>query len=224
MNLEKIIEQSQDLARAFKQRGFEEVRLPVYSFEDWREIYGRQADGQALADFRVQLKRNWYLMHFLRRDGITVQPVPIRPAGFLPWAEATGHGLANGHDLAHAVGEYTNRPESAVANCRHSEPGDLAESEPDLVATITVYGDTEATPEVMSVVLHRPDGTVLSTLEILAAECGPREAWQRAEMYLDDNEPSKVFHDKVMRRPEYCDDCNGLLVSIASEADIQGAG
>lgn len=224
MDIGVIVDQARSLAQAFKDKGHEEVRLPVFSFEDWREVYGREADGQALADFRIQQKRNWYLMHFLRRDGVKVKPVPIFPGQFHPWAEQTGHKLDNGHDLAHAVGEYVNRPETPVSMCRHHEAEDLAAREPQLMGTITVFGETPQAPEIMSAVLHRPDGSVLSTLEILAVECSPQDAWQRVEMYLDDHQPSKVFHDKTIRRPEYCDDCNGLLVNVASPQEINAQG
>ncbi len=220
VNLAQIVDQARSLAQAFAQKGHQEVRLPVFGFEDWREIYHKPADGPSLAEFRVQLKRNWYLMHFLRRDGIKVLPVPVKPAPLMAWAADTGHQLDNGHDLAHAVGEYVNRPETPVAMCRHAEPEHLSESRPGLLGTVTVFGDTPDAPEIMSVVLHAGDGTVLSTLEILAAECSPQEAWQRVEIYLDDHGPGKVFQDQVIRRPEYCEDCGGLLVNVASAADI----
>lgn len=223
MDILAIVDQSRALAQAFTQKKHQEVRLPVFSFEDWRTIYDKPSDGSSLAEFRAQLKRNWYLMHFLRRDGVRVLPVPVRPDQFHPWAEESGHSLGNGHDLAHAVGEYVNRDATPVSMCRHSEPEDLSAWVPGLLATVTVMGDTPEAPELMSVVLHDSDGTVLSTLEILAAEVSPQEAWQRVEIYLDDHEPTKVFHDKTIRRPEYCDDCGGLLVKVASPTDIQAS-
>lgn len=223
MNLGNIIRQSKQTAGAFRQKGHKEVRLPVFAFEDWREVYSRPADGQAVSDFRTHLKRNWYLMHYLRRDGVRVVPVPVRSEPFKAWAAKTGHTLSDGHELAHAVGEYVNDDLTPVAYCRHGEPDLDPALEPDLLATITVFGDDAEMPEVMSAVLHRPDGSVLDTLEILAVECDPQEAWQRVGIWLDDNEPKQVFHDKVIRRPEYCADCNGLLVNVASSADQEQA-
>ena len=88
------------------------------------------------------------------------------------------------------------------------------------LATVTVYGDTPDQPEVMCVAMHNPDGYVLETLEILAADYSPEQAWQKAEVFLDRQAPEAVFQDREIRRPEFCADCNALLVNVASQEDI----
>ena len=100
-------------------------------------------------------------MHFLREMGVEVLPVPVKAAQFLPWAENTSHDLADGHDLAHAVGEYVNDPATPVTACQHSDlmAGLLVGQGPAL-ATLTIFGETNEQPEVMSVVIHRPDGQI----------------------------------------------------------------
>lgn len=219
MNLSQVIQQAQAMAKAFQERGPREIRLPVFAFEDWRQVYRRPSDGRALDEFRAYQKRTWYLMHYLRSQGMEVEPVPVLADPFLDWALDNGHQIQNPHELAHAVGEYANEPTSPVSQCRHSQPGSLGQRVPDLLATITVFGEQPQAPEVMSVVMHRPDGQVLDTLQILAVDCGPEQAWQRAQAFLEQHAPQKVFHDPQVRRPDYCPDCNGLLVNLASAQD-----
>ncbi len=219
MDLKKIIETSRALAQRFSAQGHETVRLPVFSFDDWRAVYDRPSAGASLADYLRQVKQNWYLMHFLRAMDIEVLPVPVTAGPFATWAQETEHKLGDGHELAHAVGEYVNDPETPVATCRH---GSL---NPDFdglggTATITVFGEDENTPEVMTVVQHTSDGQVLQSLQMAAIDYSPQAAWDEAKRFLARVRPQKVFHDEKVRKPEYCPDCNGLLVSVASPEDV----
>lgn len=224
MNLSSLIEQARAMAKQFVAKGHAEVRLPVFDYEDWRQIYRRPAQGSSLSEFRQQTKTSFYLMHFLREMGVEVLPVPVRASQFLPWAQKTSHDLADGHDLAHAVGEYVNDPVTPTTGCRHSDMlSGLLPGQGPALATITVFGENNEQPEVMSVVIHRPDGQVLTSLEILAVDHTPQEAWDQAVAFLDRFRPGRVFHDHTIRYPEYCADCNALLVNVASAADIEAA-
>lgn len=205
------------MAQQFLQQERRQVRLPVFSFEDWCQIYHRQADGASLSEHRLQTRRNWYLMRFLRDQGVEVIPVPIRAQEFFAWAQGGGHDLEDGHELAHAVGEYANRPETPVALCRHE---DMSARRGEVLATLTIFGETPEEPEVMSAAVHTDDGVVLATLEVLAAGHSPEQAWQKVSTFLDLHRPRSVFHDQVVRRPEFCSDCNALLVNLASQEDI----
>ncbi|MCB2225568.1 MAG: hypothetical protein KQH53_02740 [Desulfarculaceae bacterium] len=219
MDLNKIIQNSRSLAQRFVAKGHDAVRLPVFSFDDWRAVYDRPSDGTALADYRRQVKQNWYLMHFLREMGVEVLPVPVAAGPFAAWAKGTDHKLSDGHELGHAVGEYVNDPETPVSACRH---GSLNSDFDGLggLATITVFGEDEDTPEVMTVAQHTSDGQVLQSLQMAAIEFSPQAAWDEAKRFLDRMRPDKVFHDEKVRKPEYCTDCNGLLVSVASPEDV----
>ncbi|MFH1059874.1 MAG: hypothetical protein V1797_14515 [Pseudomonadota bacterium] len=224
MNTSQIIARAKSLAEAFVGQGRDEVRLPVFDYEDWRVIYRKPAQGSSLSEWREQARLNWYLMHFLRGMNAEVTPVPVRAETFQTWAAVGRHDLADGHELAHAVGEYVNDPLVLPAACRHSDPEDgVALGQGPPLATLTVFGENGEEPEAMAAAVHRPDGQVLASLEVLAAEHSPQEAWEQVDRFLKRWQPAKVFHDQTVRRPEFCTDCNSLLLSIASAADIEAA-
>lgn len=224
MNTSQIIARARSLAEAFVGQGRDEVRLPVFDYEDWRAIHRKPAQGSSLAEWREQTRLNWYLMHFLRGMNAEVTPVPVRAEAFAAWAAGGRRDLADGHELAHALGEYVNAPLASPAACRHSDPSDgVALGQGPPLATLTVFGESAEEPEAMAVAVHRPDGQVLASLEVLAAEHSPQEAWEQVERFLGRWRPAKVFHDQTVRRPEFCADCNSLLLGIASPQDIAAA-
>lgn len=220
MDLNKIINQARAMAEAFVGAGRDEVRLPVFSYEDWCIIYDQPNTGESLDEYRSQTKQSWYLMHFLRAMNAVVHPVPVAAGPFAVWAKGSGHQLSDAHDLAHAVGEYVNDPATPLANCRH---GSLNPDYDGLggLATITVLGESDKMPEVMTVVQHGSEGNVLQSLQLPAVDFSPEQAWELAKEFLDRVKPSKVFHDEKIRKPEYCPDCNGLLVSVASPEETK---
>ncbi|MBU1276937.1 MAG: hypothetical protein KJ720_16285 [Proteobacteria bacterium] len=215
MELSQVINSSRDLARRFVAQGHDTVRLPVFSFGDWQAIYKRPSSGASLAEYRRQAKQNWYLMHFLREMNVEVLPVPVASGPFSQWAQDSEHNLGDPHDLAHAVGEYVNDPQIPVSTCRH---GSLNSAYDGLggLATITVFGEEGGIPEVMTVAQHTTDGQVLQSLQLAAVDYSPEAAWEEAKKFLDRVRPTRVYHDETVRLPEYCPDCNGLLVSVAS--------
>lgn len=224
MNTSQIIGRAKTTAQAFVAQGKDEVRLPAFEYEDWREIYQKPAQGSSLTEFRQQVRLNWYLMTYLREMNVEVIPVPVRADAFLAWTQSSNHDLKDGHELAHAVGEYVNDMLVLPAACRHKDPVDgVLEGQGPPLATLTIYGEDPEEPEVMGVAIHRPDGQVLASLEILAADHSPDQAWEQAGRFLDRWNPAKVFHDRTVRRPEFCGDCNSLLLSVASPADIQAS-
>ena len=216
MNVGEIIAKSRAMAQSFKEKGHSSVRLPVFSYEDWKAVYGHPDSGEVLNQYRIQTKRNWYLFHYLRGMGLEVIPVPVRDTEFKAWLESSGHDMSDGHEAAHAVGDYVNNPGSPATSCRHAQPKMGGRK----LATVSIFGEDPDQPEVMSVALHNQDGYVLETLEILAADHSPEQAWQKAEKFLDLHTPEAVFQDREIRRPEFCADCNALLVNVASQEDI----
>ena len=223
MSTRGIIERAKGLAKDFAAKGHQSVRLPTFYFEDWCAVYARPDNPDSRDQYRQQARHTYYLMHFLRNLGIKVEPVPVRQAEFLTWAGKEGRSLKNGHDRGHAVGDYVNRPQTPVAPCRHEEVAGLlalSGKEP-LYATITVFGETEQEPEVMSVALHQFDGSVILTRQTLAAEHSPQEAWAQTTAFLDQHQPEKVFHDQTIRQPSFCQDCGALLVNVASPQDLE---
>ncbi|MCB2193541.1 MAG: hypothetical protein KQI62_18345 [Deltaproteobacteria bacterium] len=215
MDLSQIINNSREMARRFVAKGHDTVRLPVFSFSDWQAVYDRPSDGASLAEFRRQAKQNWYLTHFLREMNVEVLPVPVAAGPFAQWAEGSEHDLKDAHDLAHAVGEYVNDESTPPAACRHGSLNPAYDGLGGMV-TITVFGEEGGTPEVMTVVQHSMDGQVLQSLQLAAVDYTPEAAWEEAKKFLDRIKPQRVYHDEKVRQPEYCTDCNGLLVSVAS--------
>jgi hypothetical protein len=213
------------MAQRFAAQGLESARVPVFAFEDWRRIYQRPAEGAALGAFREQQRRTFYLLHFLRQLGVEPEPVPVRAEEFEAWARGSGHELADGHAVAHAVGEYVNQPSTPVAPCRHGGvPAEVLAAMGPALATITAFGESPEEPEVLASVVHLADGSVLNQLQLLAVEHSPQEAWQRIEDFLDAHKLERVFHDRQVRRPEFCPDCGALLSQVASDQDVAAAG
>ncbi len=224
MNIRSVIDRARAMARQFVAAGKDSVRLPAFEYADWRVIHNRADDQEAQREFRVLSKVHYYLTRFLLDMGVEVLPVPVRAEAFLDWAKAGGHSIADQHALGHALGDYVNDPAAPVTQCRHRgwdvAPGSAGEP---VLATITIFGETSEQPEVMSAVLHKADGQVLDTIEVLAADHAPQAAWEMVEEFLDRHRPERVFHDQVIRYPQYCPDCNGLQVNVASAADIAAA-
>ena len=226
MSTRGIIDRAKALARDFAQKDHKQVRLPAFYYDDWCSVYARPDNAASREQYRQQARHTWYLIHYLREKGIKVDSVPVRKEEFLTWAGKGGHSLKNSHDRGHAVGDYVNRSETPVAPCRHDEAAELlalAGDEPHY-ATITVFGESPQEPEIMSVVLHRFDGSVILSQETLAAEHGPQEAWDLTTAFLDKHQPEKVFHDREIRQPSFCQDCGALLVHVASPEDLKSMG
>lgn len=225
MNTARIVNEARAMADRFVEQGGRTVKVPVFDYDNWREVYRREQDGSSLTAHRDHSRRNFYLMHYLRAKGVEVVPVAVRADEFAAWVAGGEHDLSDGHGLAHAIGDYVNRPEAKAAPCQHSSEliDELARAA-GAVATITAFGDDSENPEVLSAVLHTPDGEVLATLELLAAEMTAQQAWEKVERFLDRYAPRGVFHDRTVRRPEFCGDCNALLVNVASPEDVRSQG
>jgi hypothetical protein len=221
----QIIQEAGKLADTFIAQGLESVRLPVFDFMDWCAIYKRPSEGASIATFRDQVRRTWYLLHFLRKKGVEVTTVPVRQSEFLAWAQEGEHDLSDGHETAHAVGEYVNDPAVAVSRCNHKGvPKEVLDQLGPNLATISIFGENPDEPEAIVTVVHRADGSVLNRIQVLAIEHSPEEAWELTKEFLDSHKLERVFHDQNVRRPEFCPDCNSLMGNVASPEDIKAAG
>jgi hypothetical protein len=225
VNIRSIIDRARAMANQFVAQGHDSVRLPVSEYRDWLRVNQKGDSDEAAKEYRVHLKVHYYLIRFLRDMGVEVLPVPVRAEAFAAWCLAHGKALTNQHEISHAVGDYIHDPLNPVTQCRHAgwdiAPGS-GENPP--LATLTIFGENSEQPEVMSVVLHKADGQVLTSLELLAADHTPQQAWEKAEAFLDKHAPARVFHDQTIRYPQYCPDCNALQVNVASEKDVEAAG
>ncbi len=222
MQTTKIIQQARGMAQRFAAGKNKQMRLPVFDFDDFLDVYNLSADGTSLTQFRDQCRRTWYLMHFMRGLGMEPVPIQVTSDGFEKWLESHPHDTSDGHELAHAVGDYINDPAIQPSQCEHSsEFVGLAKGV--ALATITLFGEDPDMPEVVGVALHLHDGEVLETLEVFTAEHSPDEAWNIVQGFLDQHQPRRVFKDETVRRPEFCSDCGALLSNVASVQDVDAA-
>lgn len=210
------------MAQRFTAGGREELRLPVFEFDDFIDVYDLHPDGAALGQYRDHCRRTWYLLYFLRAMDAKPVPVAVDAAEFAQWAQRNGQNLGDGHGRAHAVGDFINHPGAKPAQCQHaSQLAPLAVG--SALATISLFGEDPDQPEVVSVALHLRDGEVLETLNVLTCDHTPDEAWNMVDGFLDARRPKRVFNDQTVRRPEFCAQCGELLCNVASERDVEQA-
>lgn len=210
------------MAQRFASGPQRQLRLPVFDFDDFLDVYQLPTNGAALGQFREHCRRSWYLMQFLRDRGVEPVPVAVAAEAFADWAEATGQNLADGHGRAHAVGDFVNDPANKPAACQHANQlASLAVGAG--LATISLFGESPDQPEIVSVALHLHDGQVLEVFNVLTCDHSPQQAWEMVSGFLDQRQPRRVFQDQTVRRPEFCPDCGELLCNVASSDDVDSA-
>lgn len=223
MNTAEIIRGAREHARLAGRRGLKTVRLPVTSFEEWAQIYGRADDEAGREAYRRQQKRNFYFKHFLEGQGIEVTMVTCRAQEVAEWAAANGHPMTTDQERTHVLAHYAGRPELPPAMCVQKKPltADLAGSGLELFATMTMYGESPEAPEILSTAIHTRDGWVVESLEVLGAENTPEEAFDLASRLMARHGVKSVFQDSRVRRPEFCPDCNELVVGTAGPHEYE---
>ncbi len=221
MDTLKIISGAMEQAKAAKQQGVTSVRLPVLSFSEYRRVFEREDDLSTRQDHRAHQKRNFYFKRFLEDQGIDVTMVFCQREELAAWAEETNHALTTDRERAHALAHFVGRPELPATACVHKRPltTAMAESGLELYATITTFGESSERPEVLSTAVHTRDGQVVESLEILAVDHSPQEAFGLCSDFLAKHGVVNAFHDQVVRRPEFCSDCGELLVNVAGPAE-----
>jgi len=218
MNTLQIIKSAQENADRAAAQGARGVRLPVVSFEDWRNFHGRKDDLSAREAHRAEQKRNYYFKRFLEAKGIGVAMVTCRADPVREWAVENDHPMQSQGERLHVLAHYVNQPDLPPAQCIHKRPltADMAGSGLELNATLTTYGESPDAPEILSTVVHTRDGGVLESLEVLGVEHSPQEAFDLAMDLMSRHGVRNAFQDPQVRRPEFCPDCNELLVHTAS--------
>jgi len=218
----KIIGQARSMAQRFSGGIKRQMRLPVFDFDDFLDVYDLPANGLGLSQYRDHCRRTWYLMQFLRQAGVEPQAVAVGGQAFAQWARATGQDLSDGHGRAHAVGDFVNDPAHKPSQCQHVSPmASLAVG--SALATISLLGESPDQPEVVGVALHLRDGQVLEVFNVLTCDHTPEQAWGMVSGFLDGRQPRRVFQDQTVRRPEFCPDCGELLCNVASSRDVEQA-
>jgi hypothetical protein len=217
----KIISGAMEQAKAAKQQGVTSVRLPVLSFSEFCRIFEREDDYSSRQDHRTHQKRNFYFKRFLEDQGIDVTMVTCRSEELKTWARETDHDLNTDQERTHALAHFVGRPELPAAACVHKRPltTAMAECGLELFATLTTFGESSERPEILSTAVHTRDGQVVESLEVLAVEHSPQEAFGLCSEFMAKHGVVNAFHDQVVRRPEFCPDCGELLVNVAGPAE-----
>jgi len=226
MKTTHIIAGAQEHARRAKEKGLKSLRLPVLRFEEWAELYGRSDDLAGREAYRAGQKRNFYFKRFLEAEGIEVTMITCQARAVAGWAEAHGHPMNSDPQRTHVLAHYVNQPDLPPARCVHKRPltPDLAESGLELYATMSMYGENPDRPEVLSTVVHTRDGLVVESLEVLAVEHSPREAFRQATELMTRHGVTRAFHDPGVHRMEFCPDCGELLVAAAGPWEYERMG
>ena len=221
MDTPKIISGAMDQAQAARQQGVTSVRLPVLSFPEFCRIFKREDDLSSRQDHRAHQKRNFYFKRFLEEQGIDVTMVTCRSEELAAWAGETNHDLNTDRERTHALAHFVGRPELPAAACVHKRPltSAMAGTGLELFATITTFGESSERPEVLSTAIHTRDGQVVESLEVLAVEHSPQEAFGLCADFMARHGVVNAFHDQVVRRPEFCPDCGELLVNVAGPTE-----
>lgn len=223
MDLLKIINTARHQAKAAKERGLGQVKLSVLSYEDWARIYEQEDNLASREEHRTHQLRNYFFKHFLESEGLEVTMVACRADALLDWAEENGHPLTSKQEKTHVLAHFTHRPDLPPTTCIHNRPltVGLAGMGMDLYATITAYGESPDNPQILSAAVHNRDGGVVESLDVLAAQHSMEEAFGMISELLAKHGVKNAFQDPEVRRPEFCPDCNELLVNVASEKEYQ---
>jgi hypothetical protein len=222
MDFQKLILTARENARMARERGLRTVRLPVLAYEDWALLYGHNDLAAQQAHYLHQ-KRNFYFKRFLEGEGIDVTMVTCRATDVMDWAFDNDHPLTNDHERAHVLAHYAGQPDLPPSKCVHKRPLTTAMAGLGwtLYGTITAYGERTDLPEILSLAIHTRDGQVVESMEILAIEHTTAEAFDRFQGLMARHGVTQAFHDPVVHRPQFCADCNELLVNVASELEYQ---
>ena len=204
-------------AQAAKKQGVTSVRLPVLSFTEYCRVFEHEDDFSSRQAHRAHQKRNFYFKRFLENQGIDVTMVTCRSHELATWAREHEHALNTDRERTHALAHFVSRPDLPPAACVHKRPltAAMADSGLELYATITTYGESPERPEVLSTAVHTQEGQVVESLEILAVDHSPQEAFGLCSDFMAKHGVVNAFHDSTVRRPEFCPDCGELLVNVA---------
>ena len=226
MDTYQLINAAREHARVANEQGVRSMRLPVLSLRDWTEFFQQPVGLAAEEAHRTLQKRNYYFKHFLEGYGIEVTMVLCSASELRQWAADSNHPLTEEREKSHVLIHFINQPDLPPNKCVHKKPvtADLAGSSLELFATITMYGDNPEQPELMSTVVHTRDGQVADSLEILSVEHNPQEAFGLASELMARHGVKNAFHDPQVRTPQFCPDCNELLLNVAGSGEYEQLG
>ena len=219
----QIIAKAQAFARMAREQEVKNVQLPVMDFQEWRQIFDKKDNLAAREEHRTMQKRNYYFKYYLKDQNIDVTMVTCRARDIIDWAKANDHPFGDANERTHVLTHYANQPDPPPSKCVHKRPDTsfMAGLGFELYGSLTIYGERTDQPELMTIVVHTRDGAVVDYLETPIVEHPMEEAFGLVMDFLKKYGVKNAFRDPNVRRPEFCPDCNELLVNVASPKEYE---
>jgi hypothetical protein len=220
MKTAQLIRQAMHSADHLLEHGVKEVRLPLLLYKDWLEFYGREDGGESRERRRLEQKLDWYLTHFLRAKEAKVEIALISRQTLLEELGELGSSLDTDKEKRTALNKLSQMGKGVPAPCKHTFELNPVEEMLPKVGTVTLFGEPEDGPEIMSAVVHLKDGSTLAYENVLASEHSPQEAQAICLSFFDRYSVTEVFSSPGLHTPEFCEDCNELLVKVADPDEV----
>lgn len=221
MKTAQLIKQAMHSAEHLLEHGVAHVRLPILLYKDWLEFYGKEDGRESRERRRIEQKLDWYLIHFLRKNGATVEMALISRQTLLEGLGELGFSLDTEKEKRTALNKLSQMGKGSPAPCKHTFELDPVEELLPKVGTVTIFGEPADGPEIMSAVVHLKDGSTLAYENVLASEHSPQEAQDICFSFFDRYKVTEVFSSPGIHPPEFCEDCNELLVKVADPVEVE---
>jgi len=219
LDTNELIREVQHTALHLVEHRVKSVPIPTLPYRDWLGVFHLDDGTEARRRFRMNLKRDFYLRHFLKRHDVSTETVFVNRELFLKWLAAKGETPGSFREMMLALNRYAlEKP--APPRCEHVHDLGVPPSELVLVGTVTLYGETPDWPEAMSAVAHLRDGTPVAYRNVLAVDHTPEEAGGICMNFLDSHRVRHVFKTPGVREPEFCEDCGDLLIKVADPNEV----
>ena len=219
MDTNQLIREVRHSALHLVEHEVESVPIPTLAYRDWLDVFHLEDETQTRERFRMNLKRDFYLRHFLKQHDVSTETVFVRKEPFLSWLTANGEAPGSFKETMIALNRYAMK-KPGPPRCKHvHDPGNVPSGRA-LVGTVTLYGETSDWPEAMSAVAHLLDGTPLAFQNVLAIDHSPEEAGRICLDFLDSYSVQHIFKTPGVVKPEFCEDCGDLLIKVADPEEV----
>ncbi len=221
MRTAQLIKQTMAAADHLLEHSVRDVNLPILLYRDWLEFYGLPDNSRSMERRRMEQKQDWYLSRFLRDKDASVQFMLISRKTLMESLEELGLPIDTDKDKRTALNKLSQAGKGFPAPCKHSLELDAVTAMRQRVGTVTIFGEPEDGPEILSAVVHLKDGSPVAYENILASERSPQEAQMITMDFFDDYKVTEVFTTPGVHPPTFCEDCNELLVKVADPEEVE---
>ena len=221
MTTSQLIKQAMFSADHLLEHNVEHVQLGLLLYRDWLEFYNRTDNPASRSARRMEQKLDWYLMRILKKKNVKVEIVLIPRLEVIEGVGELDIPIGSDKEKKTALNMLARMGKGKTAPCQHifeyNEIADISEC----LGTITIYGELNEPPEIMSAVIHLEDGSPLAFENVLAMEHSPQEARNQCFALFDRYNVKGVFNSPKTFPPEFCEDCNQLLLKVANPDEVE---